>query len=128
MRKTSEPLYAYKGVHIVSVEIHAELPLGLSGKVTSMATSPSTEFSIAGSLDRYVRLLSEPFGASGNVIGKLYVTSAPTAIIPIGVSLKPIQSAEEQEEPVEDEDWGEIQQVSSDEDIAPQVRKKRRRD
>ena len=130
MRKTSGPLYAYKGMKSTLVRVYTELSLGLSGKVTSMATSPAG-VSFAGSLDRYVRLLSAPSDGSGTVVGKLYVTSAPTAIVPIEVPAKDITSDREEEEDSaeDDDDWGEIQQVSSDEEeTTSQVRKKRRKD
>jgi hypothetical protein len=107
--------------------------LGLSGKVTSISTSSSTGFSAASSLDRYFRLLSSgsPSEGSGGVVGKFYVTSVPTAIVPIETTGHTLASDEEEklvnEADERDDDWGGIQQVSSDEENLSQARKKRRK-
>jgi hypothetical protein len=99
-----------------------------------MSTSASTGFSVAGSLDRYFRLLSSgaPSEGSGGVVGKLYITSAPTAIVSIEGAGHTLISDEKEKAGIEVddecEDWGEIQQVSSDEENRFQARKKRRRD
>jgi hypothetical protein len=132
-RKTSSPLYAYKGTKTGLKKALLNLFSGLSGKVTSISTSSSTGFSVAGSLDRYFRLLSSgsPSEGSGGVVGKFYVTSAPTAIVPIEIAGRALASDEEEklDEEVDerDDDWGEIQQVSSDEENISQARKKRRK-
>jgi len=131
-RKTSGPLCAYKGMRDLSSEAKSELRPGLSGKVTSISVSPSTGSSAAGSLDRYFRLLGQggPPGGSGGVIGKLYVTSAPAAIVPIEVSHRAKASDEGKGDIQSDEgdkDWDGIQQVSSDEEDVSQARKKRKK-
>lgn len=114
-------------------ESFTQFILGFSGKVTSISTSSSTGFLVAGSLDRYFRLLSSgsPSEGSAGVVGKSYVTSAPTAIIPIEIAGHTLASDEEEkldeEADQRDDDWGEIQQVSSDEENISQARKKRRK-
>ena len=114
-------------------ENFAQFISGLSGRVNSITTSPLTGFSVAGSLDRYFRLLSSgsPSGGSGGVVGKFYVTSVPTAIVPIEIAGHALASdeAEKLDEEIDerDDDWGEIQQVSSDEGNISQARKKRRK-
>ncbi|KAG8786819.1 hypothetical protein FRC15_010638 [Serendipita sp. 397] len=126
LRASKEPLYSMKG---------------LSGKVTSICASPSTGYVGVGALDRYFRLLDSPVSVDssqsdnlqghGSVVGKLYVTASPTAIIPL------VEDAESKACTVlddvvakdgEEDDWNNLQEVSSDEeDLAPTSKKRRKK-
>ncbi|KAG8814490.1 hypothetical protein FRC17_001108 [Serendipita sp. 399] len=120
-RSTKEPLYSIKG---------------LSGKVTSIRASPSTGYVAAGALDRYFRLLSCPISSDlgqtqghGNVVGKLYVTAGPTAIIPLVENAEAVTSTEPDViiDREEDDDWNNIREVSSDDEGSTRNLKKRRK-
>lgn len=125
MRKAKEPLYSYKGI---------------SGKITSITACQSGGYIAAGSLDRYFRLLSSApanqtsekgdLMGHGDVVGKLYITAPPTAILPLSGPDVEIAKEKHHEDSQMDEDaWEELQQVSSEEDEEVRnPKKKRRRD
>ncbi|PVG02810.1 hypothetical protein CPB86DRAFT_811387 [Serendipita vermifera] len=121
LRKSKEALYAYKG---------------LSGKATAISASHSTGFAAAGSLDQYFRLLSSPSPGqdissnSGQVVGKLYITVAPSAIVPLATNeaTSGIDETERNEEGDSDREWEGLQQVSDEDDEeSKRVSKKRRK-
>ncbi|KAG8801274.1 hypothetical protein FRC17_006681, partial [Serendipita sp. 399] len=108
----------------------------LSGKVTSICASPSTGYVAAGALDRYLRLLSCPVSSDsgqtqghGNVVGKLYVTAGPTAIIPLVENAEAISSTESDViiDKEEDDDWNNLREVSSDDEGSNRNVKKRQK-
>ncbi|KAG8821680.1 hypothetical protein FRC19_007436 [Serendipita sp. 401] len=126
LRASKEPLYSMKG---------------LSGKVTSICASPSTGYVGVGALDRYFRLLDSPVSVDssqsdnlqghGSVVGKLYVTASPTAIIPL-VEDAGSKACTVFDDVVakdgEEDDWNNLQEVSSDEeDLAPTSKKRRKK-
>jgi hypothetical protein len=111
--------------------------LGLSGKTTAVSTSQSTGFAAAGSLDRYFRLLSSPLprqdisAESGQVVGKFYITVAPSAIVPLttGDGGNGTEKADNDKEDADGEaDWEGLQRVSDeDEEESKRISKKRRK-
>jgi len=106
-----------------------------------MSTSSKTDHLLAGSLDRNIRLLSAATGSEmtghGKVIGKLYLTAAPNAIVSLSVGGDESSDAilneesstrvEGDDEADENEDWSELQEVSDDEEPAKGSRKRQRR-
>lgn len=101
---------------------------------------------LAGSLDRNVRLLTpasdnddtsvgKELSGHGKVVGKLYVTAAPNAIVCLndGTSeatdsvSKQVDEEGVEEGGQEDVDWDDLQEVSSEEDSGKVARKRQRR-
>jgi hypothetical protein len=112
------------------------LSIGLSGKVTAMSTSSNADYILASSLDRNIRLLSAATGSEmtghGKVVGKLYVTAAPNAIVSLSVSGDESSDATLNEESTErtqddNEDWDDLQEVSDAEELARGSRKRHKR-
>ena len=106
-----------------------------------MSACQSTSYIAAGSLDRYFRVLSsapanqasgkDDLVGHGDVVGKLYITAPPTAIITLGgPDLETANERAHEDIRVDEDAWEDIQQVSSEEDDKPPGprKKKRRRD
>lgn len=108
--------------------------------VASLSASARLDQAAAGSLDRYFRLLTpipnendvRDARRHGSVAGKLYVTAAPTAIVPLELEASPsarkaLSEMDGGEREEVDEDFDDMQEISSEDDSAHTSRKRRRK-
>lgn len=126
-------IYSYKGdliIHIAAHELNI-LP-GLSGAVTSMASSPS--FLVSTALDRYCRIhtsfppppeAGQNQDNKGQVVEKVFMTSVPTVVAWDGVEATtsaPVAEAED------DDVWDDMENIEDSDDESKGKKRRRKVD